>query len=341
MNRHPDKQRYLKAIAHVQSAEFPFFEQEIDTAVAARILGRPLRWVRPYELPAKDYVKLNLLAGNDMVLWQRVWELGRKNKLDADGRKHYVDGTLKTRDDLKRITFPDLGELRRALEEVLEALSGTGMGLVYTPSQTTFIVTTAVGYQDYFEYLLTDPGFIHEFQARVHDYCLRTLELALGYPIDAVQVGAVLCAKTGPLCSRAMMEEFEFPSLRQRIRMVKDRGLPVSIHQDGNVTSLFPDFIAMGVDVINPIEPCDGRQDIYRLKEEYGDRIALHGNIDLNLLASGTPEQVRTETIEHLDRLAAGGGYICASSHNITQDISLENFWAMRDAVHAYRFRAG
>ena len=37
---------------------------------------------------------------------------------------------------------------------------------------------------------------------------------------DAVQVGAVLCCKTGPLISRAMMEEFEFPSLRQRIGMV-------------------------------------------------------------------------------------------------------------------------
>jgi len=339
--RNPDKHRYLKAIAHVQSEEVAFFEQEIDIAVAARILGRPLPWVRPFELPAKDYVQLNLLAGNDMVFWQRVWELGRKNMRDAEGRKHYVDGTLKTRHDLKRITFPDLGELRRGLEEVLEALSGTGMGLVYSPSQTPFIVTTAIGYQDYYEYLLTDPGFIHEFQARVHDYCLRTLDLALGYPIDAVQVGAVLCSKTGPIFSRAMMEEFEFPSLRERIRMAKDRGLPVSIHQDGNVASLYPDFIAMGVDVINPIEPCDGEQDIYRLKETYGDRIALHGNIDLNLLASGTPEQVRADTIEHLDRLAAGGGYICASSHNITQDIPLENFWAMRDAVHAYRFRPG
>ena len=40
-------------------------------------------------------------------------------------------------------------------------------------------------------------------------------------------------------------------------------------------------------------------------------------------------------TIEHLNLLAACGGYICASSRNIIQDISLENFWTMRVAEHA------
>jgi uroporphyrinogen decarboxylase len=153
-------------------------------------------------------------------------------------------------------------------------------------------------------------------------------------------VGAVLCAKTGPLTSKAMIEEFEFPSLRQRVEMVKRKGLPVSIHQDGNVTSLYPDFLQMGIDVINPIECCDGAQDIYQLKQTYGRRIALHGNIDLGLLASGTPSQVKADVIEHIDRLAAGGGYVCQSSHNITEAIPVKNFYAMRDAVHDHRFRA-
>ena len=85
-----------------------------------------------------------------------------------------------------------------------------------------------------------------------------------------------------------MMEEFEFPGLRERVKATKAKGRPVSIHQDGNVGSLFPDFIAMGIDAVNPIEPCDDAQDIYALKRAYGDRIALHGNIDLNLLAFGT-----------------------------------------------------
>ena len=67
---------------------------EIETTVAAKILGRPLPPVRPFEIPARDYVELNLRAGNDMVFWSHIWELGRKNVLDEEGRKHYVDGNV-------------------------------------------------------------------------------------------------------------------------------------------------------------------------------------------------------------------------------------------------------
>jgi uroporphyrinogen decarboxylase len=337
--RPPDKTRYLNALRHVECAEVPFFEQEIETTVAAKILGRPLPPVRPFEIPARDYVELNLRAGNDMIFWAHVWELGRKNVVDAEGRKHYVDGTMKTRADFARIEFPDLGEIRSRLEELLAAMEGTGLGLEYTPPQAPFIVMTAIGYQDYYERLITDPAFIHEFQERVHPYCMRELEMALEHPIDAVQVGAVLCGKNGPLTSRAMMEEFEFPTLRERVKAAKAKGRPVSIHQDGNVGSLFPDFIAMGIDAVNPIEPCDDAQDIYALKRAYGDRIALHGNIDLNLLAFGTRDDIAEDVARHIAGLATGGGYVCASSHNITEAIPVENFFAMRDAVHAHRFR--
>lgn len=65
--RAPDKTRYLNALRHVESEEIPFFEMEIETTVAARILGRPLPPVRPFEIPAGDYVELNLRVGNDMV----------------------------------------------------------------------------------------------------------------------------------------------------------------------------------------------------------------------------------------------------------------------------------
>ncbi len=117
--RAPDKMRYLNALRHLESADIPFFEMEIETTVGARILGRPLPPVRPFEIPARDYVELNLRVGNDMVFWQHIWELGRKQVIDGEGRKHYVDGTMKQHADLARIEFPDLGEIRRRLEELL------------------------------------------------------------------------------------------------------------------------------------------------------------------------------------------------------------------------------
>lgn len=338
--RAPKKSRYLSAARRIESEEISFQEDEIEVSVASKILNRPLPMVRSYELPAKDYVELNKRCGNDMVFLNNVWELGRKNIIDSEGRKQYVDGTMKTPADLKQIAYPDLGRIRKNIEDTLEAIEGTGLGFIYTANQTPFIVTTAVGYQDYYMYLITNPGFIHEFQKRVNDFCLAELDLALSYPIDIVSVSAVFCSKNGPVFSRQMIEEFEYPSLRERIKKIKDKGLPVSIHVDGNFTSFIPDFIELGIDVLNPIEPCDGKQDIYKIKEMYGDKIALHGNIDLSgVLTYGTPQEVEKDVVEHIERLAAGGGYICASSHNITEAVPLENFYAMRDAVLNYKFK--
>jgi uroporphyrinogen decarboxylase len=57
------------------------------------------------------------------------------------------------------------------------------------------------------------------------------------------------------------------------------------------------------------------------------------------LPAFGSPEAIREDVARHLDRLGEGGGYVCASSHNITESIPLENFLALRDAIHAHRRR--
>ncbi|MCX6994185.1 MAG: hypothetical protein NT011_13730 [Kiritimatiellaeota bacterium] len=336
--RKPNKNRYLNAIRHMETKEICFQEDEVETSVASKILGRPLPMVRPYELPVKDYVELNLRYGNDMVFLNNVWELGRKNIIDSQGRKQYVDGTMKTPEDLKQIKFPDLGAIKKSIEELLAGIEGTGLGLKYTANQTPFIVTTAIGYQDYYMDLIVNPAFIHEFQKRVNDFCLRELELALSYPIDVAQVSAIFFSKNGPLFCREMIEEFEYPSLRQRVKLIKDKGLPVSVHADGYFMDFIPDFIKMGIDVINPVEPCDGNQDIYKIKAMYGNKIALHGNIDLaGVLAYGTPQEVEKDVIEHIEKLSVGGGYICASSHNITEAVPIDNFYAMRDAVLNYR----
>ena len=42
-------------------------------------------------------------------------------------------------------------------------------------------------------------------------------------------------------------------------------------------------------------------------------------------------------TVAAIRALALGGGYICGSSHDISEDVPLPNLLAMRDTVHSYR----
>lgn len=139
---------------------------------------------------------------------------------------------------------------------------------------------------------------------------------------------------SGPVMSEALMEEFEFPYLKRNVEMIRSAGIPVSFHCDGDNRKFLPKFIEMGIQCIQAIDPCGGRQDIYEMKALYGDRLALHGNIDCELLMSGTPEEVAADTAEHIRRLSAGGGYICSSSHDLSERMPIENILAMVHTIH-------
>lgn len=339
--RDPDKQRFLKAVQHVESEEIPLFECDPDIAVVNRIMEKKYsQALHSFELPIPDYVELNRIMGNDMIFFSHIWRLGRKEMRDTEGRIHYIDGTMKTRDSLEKIWYPDLNELERRLEELLSLIESTGFGVVCSTQSAPFVVATAMGYEDYWITAVDDPGFIHEFTRIIEEWCLRELEIYLKYPIDVFKIGSGFITKNGPMCSPVMLKELETAYLKEIAGPVKAKGLPLYYHIDGNVVSMLDEIIEMGVDVLNPIEPCDGMQDIYRIKETHGSRLALCGNIDINgVLLHGNPEDVERDVVEHINGLASGGGYIVSSSHDLHQAVPVENFVAMRDTVHRYRFR--
>ena len=339
--REPCKKRFLNAVMHEQCEEIPFFELQVDIEIAEKILEKQLpSHLLSFELPMPDYVELNRRMGNDMIFFSHIWRLGRKEARDAFGRIHYIDGTLKTPDSLRDIWYPDLDVIKKRLEELTELAEGQGLGIICQVQTPSFVTATAMGFQDYWINAITNPSFVHDFTKRIHDWTFKELELYLKYPIDGIKVGSGFVTNKGPMCSPQMLEEFELFYTSQQVKAARQEGKIIFLHIDGNITNMIQRLIEMGVDIINPVETCGGEQDIYEIKRLYGDKVSLCGNIDINgVLLNGTAEEVGIDVREHIEKLAHGGGYIVASSHDIHQLIPIENFYAMRDAVHEYRFK--
>ena len=338
--RDPDKARFMNAAKHIESEEIPLFETDPDMKIVNQIMNRDFPMsIHAYELPAEDNVELNCRMGNDMIYFSHIWRVGRKEKADAEGRIHYVDGEIKTEADLDKLWLPNLEAVERRLEELLNAVQRTGLGVVYGAQTAPFTSTTAIGYEDFCIFTIERPAFIHEIQKRLHEYVLKEMEMAMVYPVDVVKIGSGLITNTGPMLSPGMMEEFEFSLLKEQAKLVKERNIPLYFHIDGKVTAMIPQFLEMGIDILNPIDPCSGMQDIYEIKEQYGDSLTLCGNIDIDsVLLKGLPEEVAEDVRIHIDKLGRGGGYIVASSHNLHELIPVENFYAMRDTVHNHKF---
>jgi uroporphyrinogen decarboxylase len=217
---------------------------------------------------------------------------------------------------------------------MLEALDDTNVGIVYRLYNTPPLVTTAMGYELYYIYMLEKPDFIKDFQKIVNEHVLEQAEIVLSYPIDAVMVGNYLCMNTGPIMSPDAMEEFEYPYLIELVDLARGKNKIVEYHVDGNYTSLYPKLIDIGIDIVQAIQECEGMHGVFELKERYGDSLAFHGDIDVNrFLINGTESEINHEVKRHIQHINKGGGYICGSSHDINIEVSENNFFAMINAI--------
>ena len=64
-----------------------------------------------------------------------------------------------------------------------------------------------------------------------------------------------------------------------------------------------------------------------------GDRVALQGNIDPNVLFAG-PEQIRAEVSRTLESFGPPGGHIFNLGHGISQHTPPDNVAVLVDTVH-------
>jgi uroporphyrinogen decarboxylase len=189
------------------------------------------------------------------------------------------------------------------------------------------------GWEEMFVDMAERPEWVHYLCRRFTDFYLedytRASEITRGR-IDLYLLISDLGSQHGPLISLAMFREFVAPYLREMIERIHSFGAKVLYHSCGSMWPFIPDLIALGVDILDPIQPVGPEMQPERLKADFGERLCFHGGIDMQqLLPRATPEQVATEVRRYCDVLGAGGGYILAPAHLFQPDVPPENVLAV------------
>ena len=154
--------------------------------------------------------------------------------------------------------------------------------------------------------------------------------------VDFVFTGDDYASAERPFMSPAAFREFFYPGLKRVIGGFKQLGLPVIKHSDGKIFTLLDMMLDSGIDCLDPIDPIAGL-DIGDMKQKYGGRVALKGNVDCaHTLTFGTEQQVVEETKSVIAKAAAGGGLILSSSNSIHSAVKPGNYLAMWNAIRMY-----
>ncbi len=160
----------------------------------------------------------------------------------------------------------------------------------------------------------------------------RALE-AVGDLVDVVSTADDVADQRGPQMSLRMYRSLIKPRHARYLRQIRDMtDATLLYHSCGSVVDLLPDFVDMGIQVLNPVQVTARGMDPAALKAQWGDELAFCGAIDtMHVLPFGTPGDVRAEVRRRIRELGEGGGYVVAAVHNIQPDVPPENIVAMSD----------
>ncbi len=264
----------------------------------------------------------------------------RREMQEADGWvPSWLDFSIQGRDDWARLrdraaynsTRIDRGALR-----AYEAARREGKFCVYTIHACFHPTWHKVGMEQMLLWMHEDPQLVADMFAAHTKLVIDGYEAmkAMGVEYDGVFLPDDLAYRNGPLISPAMYRELVMPYHREACEHFARDGLTTILHSDGDVRPLIPSFLEAGFGALHPLEAKAGL-DVRKLKPQYGDRLALYGNIDVRRLA-GSREEIEEEIRTKLAVAKEGGGYMYHSDHSVSADVSLDNYRFAVDLIRQH-----
>jgi uroporphyrinogen decarboxylase len=316
------RERVMCALAGEQPDRIPFCEGNIAANIARALAGSDR------DLTERE---ISDLTGRDVVVPILFPPYFADYATGSDGQEYVTTGWIKTRADLDRMVFPDPDDpglyaaARQVLDEKGEYAAAAAIKLGVAP------MLMSMGVDGFAFALKDDPGLVHEVLRRYVDWQLVVTRHLIEMGFDFLWCFDDIAFKTGPFCSPAAFRAFLLPAMQRSAEAIT---IPWIFHSDGNLMSILDDILSLGPAGLHPIEP--GPMDLAEVKSRYGKRVCIIGNVSVDTLSAGTPEEVRQAVQQCIATGGPGGGYMISSSNSIPAYARPENVRAMVDAIRQH-----
>ena len=234
-------------------------------------------------------------------------------------------------------SYEDLAKVARELRDNTDYLLVVFFGgHIFQSSQSLR------GWETFLVDLLVNRKFAEALMDQLVEASMRRFEHyaeTVGKYVHVVQFEDDLGMQDRPLLKPDLYRKVVKPYQKKLFRFVKSKcDAYLLFHSDGAIAPFIPDFIEMGVDILNPVQVSAAGMDTKELKREFGSEITFWGGgcDSQSILPFGTPEEVEDEVKRRIDDLAPGGGFIFGPIHNIQSGMPAENIVAMYKTAREY-----
>jgi len=340
----------------------PFFELFADPGMVEAVLGErfpvnlhryieePTRALSERELPVLThsldmYVRFCREMGYDYVFMVTGFSLQRNFQVirDTAGTQNWPDGSRYWQDestgpiqswaDFEAYPWPKIEELNHLALEYVGSVLPDGMKLAAFMFGGIFEMSSwMMGLQPFSYALFDQPDLVEAICSRVGE--LTTAAAAQAAAIDNVEMvyfSDDLGYYSSTLISPTALRKYIFPHYKKVSRAVRGAGKLLVYHSCGNMYNVMDEIIdEVGIDAKHSFE--DKILPVEQAYRRWGDRIAILGGVDMDLLGRGTEEQVRKRVRKILETCGVKGtGYCLGTGNTAANYIPRENYLAMLD----------
>jgi uroporphyrinogen decarboxylase len=189
-----------------------------------------------------------------------------------------------------------------------------------------------MGYQAFMIALSEDIPFVEELLDRILEFHLGLANRFIEVGIDAIRTGDDYGMQEGLQMDPRLWRRLIKPRLAKIWERYRNADVTVMHHSCGNIISIIPDLLEIGLEVLHPVQP--KAMSIEELAERFADRLVFFGGVDTQeLFPFGSPAEVRAATSHCMDVLGRNGRYIVAPSQEIMNDVPTRNILEFIETV--------
>jgi len=258
------------------------------------------------------------------------------------GRRRWIagqTGAITNWEDFERYPWPkvadaDLYSLEYAARHLPE-----GMAIIAGIDGVLEPMMWLMGFETFAFAIYDQPDLVQVMVDRIADILIPLAQAMVQMDrVVALWMADDRGFKTGPLIAPKHLRRLILPVDKQLADIAHRQGMPFLLHSCGKLDTVMDDLIdGVGIDAKHSFE--DVIEPVDSFAARFGHRVAIIGGVDVDLLARGTEEQVRTRTRGILESCAPSRGYVLGSGNSITNYVSPRNYLAMLDEGWRYNSR--
>ena len=338
----PNIEVFKQTLKRQKGIYVPVAELGIHFSMMERFLGRPIQNLKDevdfWHKSGYDYIKLQPRADfNPGQLFLQDSENATFNDDGTISRNWATEGkgVISSWEDFEKYEFPKRSDFDYGKFEEVVAYLPEGMGIIGQYGDIFTMVWEMMGFENFSFALYDNAELVQAMFDKIGDLVFSMFEnFAECDAVDVLWYSDDIAYASGMMLSPAVFRQYFFPWLRKIGDLARSSNKPFIYHTDGNVFDTMEDIIDSGVDALHPIEP--QAMDIAEVKERFGDRLSLIGHVDVDLLARGTPAEVRRKVRENIEVAGYNGGYCVGSGNSVPDYVKYENFIAMLEAAREF-----